>query len=183
MHSAVCSFLHIQANMVIVVDPQWWCEHAFNQRSSSICVFTYSTSVVLQKMGSHLKGSGKSRHLSSLSFTERCPECNQRILLCNFTAIYVYRIRNDINISIRRKVKQKGEVFHVHTMKVYRGRRGIVLLIFNLHASWRPVVNITPLLLYLWERTPVPIECKAGWDLQPVRMFWRGEKSFAPARI
>jgi len=68
-------------------------------------------------------------------------------------------------------------------MTAYRGRRGTVLLILNLGASWRSMVNITPLLLYLWERTPVPIEWEAGWDLQPVRMFWRGEKSFGPARI
>jgi len=67
--------------MVIAVGPQWWCEHACNQRSSSICVFTYSTSVVLQRMGSSLKGSGKANHFSSLSFIEWCPECNQPMLL------------------------------------------------------------------------------------------------------
>jgi hypothetical protein len=60
-------------------------------------------------------------------------------------------------------------------MKAYRGRRGTVLLILNLGASWRSVVNITTLLLYLWERTLVPIEWEAGWNPQPVHMFWRGE--------
>ena len=58
-----------------------------------------------------------------------------------------------------------------------------VLLILNLGASCRSVVNITSLLLSLSERTPAPIEWEAGLDLQPVRMFWSGEKSFAPARI
>jgi hypothetical protein len=68
-------------------------------------------------------------------------------------------------------------------MKAYRGSRGTVLLILNLGASWSSVVNITPLLLHLWERTLVLTELEAGWDPQPVHMFWRGEKSFATARI
>ena len=37
-------------------------------------------------------------------------------ILCNFTAIYVYRIRNEINISTRRKVK-----FSLSTPWIHRG--------------------------------------------------------------
>jgi hypothetical protein len=43
-------------------------------------------------------------------------------------------------------------------MKAYRGRRGLAPLIFNLGASKRYVVNITPRLLYLRVKSPVPIE-------------------------
>jgi hypothetical protein len=38
-----------------------------------------------------------------------------------------------------------------------------------------------PQLLYPYERTPVPTECKAGWAPEPVCMIWRREKYFTPA--
>jgi hypothetical protein len=60
------------------------------------------------------------------------------------------------------KVKVKGKVFPVHAMRVYRGSRGIAPTILNLGTRWRWVVNFTPRPLYSWERTPVPIEQKAG---------------------
>jgi hypothetical protein len=43
-------------------------------------------------------------------------------------------------------------------MKAYRGRRGLAPLIFNLGARRRCVANITPPLLYLRVKSPVPIE-------------------------
>jgi hypothetical protein len=42
-------------------------------------------------------------------------------------------------------------------MKAYRGRRVLAPLIFNLDAR-RCVANITPRLLYLRVKSPVPIE-------------------------
>ena len=50
--------------------------------------------------------------------------------------------------------KSKGTVFPVHSMKAYKGSRGIAPLIFNLCARWQRVVNFSAWLLYPWERTP-----------------------------
>jgi len=68
--------------MVITAGPQWTCKHAWNQGSSSVCVvYIFHFSGLTKKLGSSLTGSGKTRHLSSLSFIEWCPECNQPMLL------------------------------------------------------------------------------------------------------
>jgi hypothetical protein len=56
------------------------------------------------------------------------------------------------------RVVKKGRFVPVHAMKAYRGSRCLALLILNLGARWRRVVDITPQLLYSPERTPVPIE-------------------------
>jgi hypothetical protein len=43
-------------------------------------------------------------------------------------------------------------------------------------------VNFIPQQIYLWEGTLLPI-MYAGWVPEPKLMFWRREKSLAPARI
>lgn len=45
------------------------------------------------------------------------------------------------------------------------------------------MVNFTPGIIYLRERTRVPPEQEAGWEAEPVRMFWRSEKSLDPVGI
>jgi len=47
--------------------------------------------------------------------------------------------------------------------------RGIALLILNLVARWRWVVNATPLPLLPQKRAPVPLVQKASWAPGPVR--------------
>jgi hypothetical protein len=61
-------------------------------------------------------------------------------------------------------------------MNAYEKSRGIAPLILNIDTRWRSVVNITPLPLYPWERTPVPTESEAGWATEPVCTHWRGRK-------
>jgi hypothetical protein len=55
-----------------------------------------------------------------------------------------------------------GEVVALHTKKAYMGSRATHPLIFNLGASWRWVINITPRTLYLWEWTRYPLN-RRGW--------------------
>jgi len=38
---------------------------------------------------------------------------------------------------------QKGEVFLIHAIKAYRGKRGIAPPILNLGIRWRTVINVT----------------------------------------
>jgi hypothetical protein len=61
-----------------------------------------------------------------------------------------------------------GTVDPVQAPKSYTGRRGTALLILNIGARRRPVVDITLRPLYHRERTPVPIKQKAGWAPQQV---------------
>jgi len=63
------------------------------------------------------------------------------------------------------------------------GSRGIALLILNLVARWRWVVNATPLPLLPQKRAPVPLVQKAGWAPGPVRTPNRParSKSLRPA--
>jgi len=42
--------------------------------------------------------------------------------------------------------------------------------------------TLTTFLLYPRRKSPLPTEKEAGWDLQPVWMLWRREKSPATAR-
>jgi hypothetical protein len=70
-------------------------------------------------------------------------------------------------------------VVPVHEVKAYRGSRHTAPLLLNLGSICRWVVNFTSWLLYLWERTPVPIESEAGWAPELVWTFWRRKKSFA----
>jgi hypothetical protein len=51
----------------------------------------------------------------------------------------------------------EGKAVPVHAMKAYRGSSGIAPLVLNLGTRYR-VVNLTLWPLYIWERTPVPIE-------------------------
>ena len=48
----------------------------------------------------------------------------------------------------------KGQGVPVHTMKTWRGRRGVAPLFPNLGAKYGLVVDITHLSLYILERTP-----------------------------
>jgi len=66
-----------------------------------------------------------------------------------------------LNYSIKSKTKKKiieSKFFSVHTMKVYRGSRGIALLFLNLGTRWSSVVNFMFRLIYLRERTLVLME-------------------------
>jgi hypothetical protein len=63
------------------------------------------------------------------------------------------------------------------------GSGGIALFILNLGTRWKWVANFTLQLLYLQERTPVPIEQEAGWATEVVWTFWRREKSLAHTGI
>jgi hypothetical protein len=60
----------------------------------------------------------------------------------------------------------------IEIMKIYRGSRGIVLLIPNVSTKWRLAVNFLPQLLYSLEGTPKFIEYEAGWAAEPVWMIW-----------
>jgi hypothetical protein len=50
-------------------------------------------------------------------------------------------------------------------MKVQKGSGGTALLVFNLGARYRWVVNATPRSSYPRKRAPVTILEEAGWDL------------------
>jgi len=52
----------------------------------------------------------------------------------------------------------EGEVVPDHSVKVYRGSRGIAPLICNLGTRWRRVVNFVPLSFHPWERTVLSVE-------------------------
>jgi hypothetical protein len=47
--------------------------------------------------------------------------------------------------------------------------------IFYITSPMKDVVDITLRPLYLWERTPVPLEQEAGWTPESVWTFWRRE--------
>jgi hypothetical protein len=54
------------------------------------------------------------------------------------------------------------EVVSVHTMKTYKGSKGIGSLTLNRSTTQNYVVKFTPQLLDIWERTMAPTEQKAG---------------------
>ena len=59
------------------------------------------------------------------------------------------------NVDLTNVVKDnKGEIFPVHAVKVYRESRGVAPLILNFVPRWRWVVNHTSQLLYPQEGTP-----------------------------
>jgi hypothetical protein len=62
-------------------------------------------------------------------------------------------------------------------MKAGRGRRGIAPLILNLDTVWRLMINFRALALYLWERSPLPINQGQGGLLSWYRRF--GEKKIS----
>jgi len=53
------------------------------------------------------------------------------------------------------KVKKN---FPLHAVEAYRRCRSIAPLILNCGMTWTWMVNVTLLLLYLWERIPVPMK-------------------------
>jgi len=65
----------------------------------------------------------------------------------------------------------EGKVVYVQVMKVHKESRGLPPLILKLGTRHIWVDNITLQLKYLWKITPLPIEWKAGWALEPVWMF------------
>jgi len=79
--------------------------------------------------------------------------------------------------------KVEGKVFPVHVTKAYRGSRRIAPLILHLGARWRSVVSFTSRPLCHRERTPLPIEFKAGWATEAVWTFWRRQIPLDPAAI
>jgi hypothetical protein len=58
-------------------------------------------------------------------------------------------------------------------MKAYRQSRGTELLVLNIGARWRCVVNILLQQLYPQERTSVPLQYKAVWGPKAACVFWR----------
>ena len=89
-----------------------------------------------------------SRHIWLFSFT--------------FTVIYIHSLSGALNPQLKVKVSQS------HAMLAQRGRRSIALLILNLGAGWRWVVNATPQPLYSREGCPAPTVQQAGWAPGPV---------------
>jgi len=45
----------------------------------------------------------------------------------------------------------------------HRGGRGIAILILNLSARWRWVINTMPWPFFHWERAPIPFVQNADW--------------------
>jgi hypothetical protein len=72
-----------------------------------------------------------------------------------------------------RTSKHKGKVVPVHVLKACRVGWVMALLILNLCARWRGLVNITCRPLDCQDRTLVPNEWEAGWAPEPVWMIWR----------
>ena len=78
----------------------------------------------------------------------------------------------------------------LHTMQLYRGRKGVPPHILNLGATWDRVVNITLRPLYssppsplpptTGEITTVPIQLEVWWAPASVWKFCRREKSIFP---
>jgi len=69
-----------------------------------------------------------------------------------------------------------GKIFSGHAVRDY-WRTGRAPRVINLGTRRRWAVNVTPQLLYPWERTPVPSEQAAGWAPQSVGPFLRTEKT------
>ena len=65
-------------------------------------------------------------------------------------------------------VDKKLNIVLVLAMTACRRIRDIAVLILNLGAGWRRVVNVTLRLLYPHEGTLVPIEWGTGCVLEPV---------------
>jgi hypothetical protein len=69
-----------------------------------------------------------------------------------------------ISFNLRRvnKPKYKSSVFPIHATEVYKGSRGITVLILNLgNGSWRSASR--PGRFTHGEITPVPFDREAGW--------------------
>jgi len=62
-----------------------------------------------------------------------------------------------------REGTDKREVFPVHSMMTYRGRRGRVPVILSLNSRRRRVDNLRLRSFYLGERTAVPTAQEASW--------------------
>jgi hypothetical protein len=84
---------------------------------------------------------------------------------------------------VKCKRGREAEVDPLHTIKIYRGNKGMAPLILKLGTRLSQVVNFMPWLLYPWERTPAPNEQESGWAPQPVWTYERREKSLDPAGI
>jgi hypothetical protein len=74
--------------------------------------------------------------------------------------------------------KKESEVVLVHTMKAYRGCRGIGPLILNLSSRYMWVVSSVPWLLYPWVKQPCDrLDTRLGWP-QSWCEHIGGEKTF-----
>jgi hypothetical protein len=91
------------------------------------------------------------------------------------------RRRYDYHQSYPSMVSRKIRLVPVHALKAYRSR-GTVPLIRNLGTIWR-WVNFTPRPLYPQEKTPVPIEQKAGRAPESVWAVLENRKYLAAAGI
>jgi hypothetical protein len=67
----------------------------------------------------------------------------------------------------------------VQTSDVYRGSGGVAPFIYNLDIRWRLVAKFSSRLLYPRQRTPVPMNSKAGWAPELVWTYW-GEQNLLP---
>jgi hypothetical protein len=63
------------------------------------------------------------------------------------------------------KLCSKGKVAPAVSVKAYRGRTGIALLIHNFGNSWRRIVNFTSRPR---RKAPVPTEQETLWAPEPV---------------
>ena len=74
-----------------------------------------------------------------------------------------------IKSSLTVKVQVKVKIALQEVKKAQRGNINVVLLFFNLGASWEWVVNATPRPLYPQQRNSVPVVWQTGWAPGPVR--------------
>jgi len=64
---------------------------------------------------------------------------------------------NKCPVSFMGPRKVEGKLPPFHSVKAYKGSRGIAPLILNFGKKWKSVVNCTLWSLYPRERTPVPM--------------------------
>jgi hypothetical protein len=79
--------------------------------------------------------------------------------------------QKDCGVLLLDRTVKKGRVVPVHAMKAYRGSRCLALLILNLGAGGRRVVDTMPQRFYSPEVTLVSIVQEAGWVAEPVWIF------------
>jgi len=63
--------------------------------------------------------------------------------------------------------------------KMYRVKKSIAELIYNLDTRWRWAVKSTSRPLYSWETTPIPSEQEPLWAAEPYELFSEKIKSCA----
>ena len=91
------------------------------------------------------------------------------------STIQVIIIRSLIEINI--SCIYRSTPWCIHT-NLHMDSWGIAPLIINLDSRGRWVVNFKPCLFASGKRSPIPTEWQAGWNLGPIRKFFREDKIF-----